>query len=214
LILVGVSIIAPKRKRQPPPLPKPKAKAAGSGAVLAAKWVLGGGLSFIGTCFGLWAIWLQTYPTVEAPEASETFDTLPFTITNQSLFFQMYSVSLKCVSTAYGIVIPGLSGTHYFSSKVIVPGGYDIPPQKTDKLECDAPTARNPAVKMPEESYHGTNATLAVSATYQTHIFGWKIPRESDPASYAWQTTPSGKHYWAPFDPNSLPLDKIYSGKS
>jgi hypothetical protein len=54
-------------------------------------------------------------------------------------------------------------------------------------------------------------ATLAVSTKYETNILGWKINRESDLVSYAWEATRAGQHYWAPYDPNSVPVDKYYS---
>jgi hypothetical protein len=202
-------MIAPRRKRQPPPPPRSKPKPRW---VRAGKWVIGAIGTILGVVaayFAIWEVWLRTVPTVVPPDVTETFDVLPFTVTNQSPFFQMYSVALMCETTSYGLILPGSSKRHKIASRA-VRTPFDIPPEQSSKMKCRVPFLWNdPTLKMTDARVLGEiakvkMATLAVSAKFETN-------RESDPVSYAWETTRAGQHYWAPYDPNSVPVDKYYS---
>jgi hypothetical protein len=185
----------------------------------AGKLIGGTAITLVGllaTYFAIWEVWLRTAPTVSPPEVTSTFDVLPFTITNQSPFFQMYGVSLKCDTTSYGLVFPGSSKRHKIAFRVVTTTPFDILPEQSSKMECSIPFLwTNPNAQMTDgkvldEISKVKLATMAVSAKYETNIFGWKIGRESAPTSFAWEATGAGQHYWAPYDPNSVPLDKYY----
>jgi hypothetical protein len=153
---------------------------------------------------------LRTIPTVESPEVVDQFDILPFTIKNLSPFFWMHSVSLKCDTTSYGLRLPNSNKRHYMRA-VAVTKEFDIAPEHDTKLTCSVVYL----VDDPNETLEGQigkikMATMAISARYKTKIFWWSIERESEPAYYAWDVTAAGHHYWTPYDPNSVPLDKYY----
>jgi hypothetical protein len=171
----------------------------------------------VATYFAIWEVWLHTVPAVSPPDVTATFDVLPFTITNQSPFFTMYSVSLMCETKSYGLDFPGSRRKHEVGFRFVT-SPFDILPQQSSKMECSKPFIWNePYSNMTDAKILGEiakvkMATMAVSAKYETKIFGLKIGRESAPASYAWETTTAGQNYWAPYDPNSIPVDKYYSG--
>jgi hypothetical protein len=182
--------------------------------IRAGKWAtsaiiaLGG---FVATYFAIWEIWLRTVPTVETPEVTETFDVLPFTVTNQSPFFTMYSVSLKCETTSYGFVFSGSTKKNKVSA-IVETKPFDIPPQQQSKIQCSVVYSRDdPKASITDAIAKIKMATMAISAAYETKLLWWNIHRESTPASYAWETTMAGQHYWAPYDPKSIPLVKYYS---
>jgi hypothetical protein len=167
-------------------------------------------VGLVAAYFAILEIWLRTVPSVSRPDVTATFDVLPFTVTNQSPFFEMYSVALKCDTTSYGLTILG-SHNHKLQA-VVVTNKFDILPQQSTTIQCSKPFIwDDPNAKELDEIAKVKMATMAVSAQYETKILSWKMGRESDPVSYAWETTAAGQHYWAPYDPNSISLDKYYS---
>jgi hypothetical protein len=199
----GGAIIA--RRSQPQPIPA--SARTGGRWVQASRRTIGFIVALLGllaSYFAVWAAWVQSDPTVEIRGVTQTFDVLPFVVTNQSPFFQMYSVSLICDTTSHGVVVPRTNKPEQVRF-VVTTDESDISPQDFTTMICSFPYMReHPNEKVTEELAKVKRATISVSAKYETRIFWWDFHRESPPASYAWEETPVGQHYWAPYDPNAI----------
>jgi hypothetical protein len=193
--------------RRSPPQPIPASARTGGRWVQASKWTIGLIFVFLGLAasyFAVWAVWVQSDPTVEMPAVTQTFDILPFKVTNQSHFFQMYSVSLICDTTSHGVVVPGSDKPEKIRF-IVTTFEFDIPPQEATTMICSFPYMHDhPDEKVTEELSKVKRATVAVSAKYESRVLWWNFHRESPPASYAWEETSAGQRYWAPYDPNMI----------
>jgi hypothetical protein len=207
--------VTPLRTQAPAALPPAATQAPkAEGRFKRTNWLIGTAVAAIGLVaayFAIWEVWLRTVPIVESPEITDQFDILPFTVRNQSPFFTIYSASLKCDTTSYGLRLPKSNKRHYMQA-IAVTKQFDIHPDRDAKLTCSVVYL----VDGPNETLEGQinkikMATMAISAEYKTKFLWWTIDRQSEPAYYAWDVTAAGHHYWTPYDPKSIPLDKYYA---
>jgi hypothetical protein len=170
--------------------PKPRSLFQG------AKSVIGFGLFLAGaavTIFSILDVWVQTFPMIQAP-SSDTFNDLPFIVTNPSHVFSMRDVVAKChiVSSPYqNGAVPRIHADVTSNIAVtIAPGRWRI-------LPCIIPEMLITRGDGTQITVPAASATVSVTLSFKTK-FIISFDRNSDPASFGWATAPTGKHFWAP----------------
>jgi hypothetical protein len=198
------AVLAPPPEVRTPTL----AEIAGSWIGNIFKWMVTpvGIIGFIATLFGLRDLIQQSNPMVQIPQFSPVDDQLPFTVTNPSHVFSMYSVTPKCDASSE---IYFSNDIHLFTA-VIHGTSFDVPATEARHFPCSLPIVTGNSSLLDDISKIVWGG-VTVSFSYRTFL--WPFERRTSDVSFVWKKSPAGQRLWVPVDNEVVLQEKRAAAK-